>query len=68
MFHASFLWRWIKTLKRIENAFNQGIEKVIKCYEAGNMNLIQEASKVYGNQSIAVYVCITPESRIQLKG
>ena len=48
----------IKTLNHIEKAFNQGIEKVIICSEASNTNLIKEASKIYGSQSIAVCVDI----------
>jgi len=48
----------IKTLNHIEKAFNQGIEKVIICSEADNINLIKEASKIYGSQSIAVCVDI----------
>ena len=48
----------ISTLNHIEKAFNQGIEKVIICSEADNLNLIKEASKKYGSQSIAVCVDI----------
>ena len=48
----------IKTLNHIEKAFNQGIEKVIICSEADNINLIKEASKIYGSQSIVVCVDI----------
>ena len=48
----------ITTLNHIEKAFNQGVEKVIICSEAGNINLIKEASRIYGSQSIAVCVDI----------
>ncbi|MDC0463873.1 AglZ/HisF2 family acetamidino modification protein [Flavobacteriaceae bacterium] len=48
----------ITTLNHIEKAFNQGIEKVIICSEASNINLIKEASRIYGSQSIAVCVDI----------
>ena len=48
----------IKTLNHIEKAFNQGIEKIIICSEADNVNLIKWASKIYGSQSIAVCVDI----------
>ena len=46
----------IKTLKHIEKAFNQGIEKVIICSEAENTELIKSASKIYGSQSIVACV------------
>ena len=48
----------IRTLGHIEKAFKQGIEKVIICSEASNINLIKEASRIYGSQSIAVCVDI----------
>jgi len=48
----------IRTLGHIEKAFKQGIEKVIICSEADNKNLIKEASKIYGSQSIVVCVDI----------
>lgn len=46
----------IKTIEHIKKAFNQGIEKVILNTASVNLDLIKEASDIYGSQSIVVCV------------